>query len=169
MLFQRAWRQLSDRSSKFLEPYVMRSLRAAILVFFTLDTPGIFASVTPTSPEGIYRTHAQNYKDLALAICIASAYQYNENVGIDAGSSITALRDWANYDWEKSPEKLRELVNEYLVRDYKNPLVESEIRGVKFDLLKCLDLYHSKELNALTKKVVINPTHTDIQDYKKTK
>ncbi|RMU68803.1 hypothetical protein ALP24_05391, partial [Pseudomonas syringae pv. aptata] len=62
---------------------------------------------------------------------------------------------------------LRELVDNYLVRDYTNPLVESEIKGVKFDLLKCLDLYHSKELDALTKKVVINPTHTDIQDYKK--
>lgn len=145
----------------------MRSFRAAILIFLMLDTPSIYASVTPTSPEGMYRTHAQNYKDLVLSTCIASAYKYNETVGIDAGSSVTALREWANYDWEKSPEKLRELVDNYLVRDYTNPLVESEIKGVKFDLLKCLDLYHSKELDALTKKVVINPTHTDIQDYKK--
>ncbi|WP_375234017.1 T6SS amidase immunity protein Tai4 family protein [Pseudomonas savastanoi] len=37
---------------------------------------------------------------------------------------------------------------------------------MKFDLLKCLDLYHSKELNALTKKTVVNPTHTYMQDYK---
>ncbi|WP_217997463.1 T6SS amidase immunity protein Tai4 family protein, partial [Pseudomonas ficuserectae] len=88
----------------------MQSFRAAILISFTLATPNIFASaMSPSlSPEGMYRTHAQNYKDLVLATCIASAYRYNENVGIDAGSSITALRDWAHYDWEKSPEKLRE-------------------------------------------------------------
>ncbi|RMT88470.1 hypothetical protein ALP38_00994 [Pseudomonas amygdali pv. sesami] len=150
----------------------MQSFRAAILISFTLATPNIFASaMSPSlslslSPEGMYRTHAQNYKDLVLATCIASAYRYNENVGIDAGSSITALRDWAHYDWEKSPEKLRELVGKYLARDYTNPLVESEIRGVRFDFLKCLDLYHSKELDVLTKNVVIDPTHTDIQDYK---
>ncbi|GAB0066083.1 hypothetical protein IBA8402_18440 [Pseudomonas syringae] len=53
---------------------------------------------------------------------------------------------------KKSPEKPREFVDNYLARNYTNPLVESEIKGVKFDLLKCLDLYHSKELEAQTKK-----------------
>ncbi|SDW24717.1 Type VI secretion system (T6SS), amidase immunity protein [Pseudomonas syringae] len=107
----------------------------------------------------MYRTHAENYKDMVLATCIASTYKYSENVGTDAGSSVTALREWANYDWGISPEKPREFVDHYLARDYTTPLVESEIKDVRYDLLKCLDLYHSKELDTQTKKAVINPTH----------
>ncbi|KWS36449.1 type VI secretion system amidase immunity protein Tai4 [Pseudomonas syringae] len=145
----------------------MKSLFTTVLACCSLTALTIHASAQPSSPEGMYRTHAQNYKDMVLATCIASAYKFSANVGTDAGSSVTALREWANYDWEKSPEKPREFVDNYLARDYTNPLVESEIKGVKFDLLKCLDLYHSKALDALTKKVVINPTYTDIQDYKK--
>ncbi|POD76508.1 type VI secretion system amidase immunity protein Tai4 [Pseudomonas syringae] len=144
----------------------MKSACTTALTFFALTALNASASTLPSSPEGMHRTHAQNYKDMVLATCVASAYKYSENVGTDAGSSVTALREWANYDWEISPEKPRELVDSYLARDYTNPLVESEIKGVRFDLLKCLDLYHSKELDAQTKKAVINPTHTDVQDYK---
>lgn len=39
----------------------------------------------------------------------------------------------------------------------RDPIVESEIKGVRFDFLKCLDLYHSKELDAQAKRFVINP------------
>ncbi|MFA0997353.1 MULTISPECIES: type VI secretion system amidase immunity protein Tai4 [Pseudomonas syringae group] len=144
----------------------MKSACTTALTFFALTVFNASASTLPSSPEGMHRTHAQNYKDMVLATCVASAYKYSENVGTDAGSSVTALREWANYDWEVGPEKPRELVDDYLARDYTNPLVESEIKGVRFDLLKCLDLYHSKELDAQTKKAVINPTHTDVQDYK---
>ncbi|MBS7437928.1 type VI secretion system amidase immunity protein Tai4 [Pseudomonas syringae] len=145
----------------------MKLLFTTVLACCSLTALTIHASAQPSSPEGMYRTHAQNYKDMVLATCIASAYKFSANVGTDAGSSVTALREWTNYDWEKSPEKPREFVDNYLARDYTNPLVESEIKGVKFDLLKCLDLYHSKELDAQTKKAVINPTHTDVQDYKR--
>lgn len=47
---------------------------------------------------------------------------------------------------------------------YYNPLVEAEIKGVKFDFLKCLDLYHSKDLDSLVKRVVIHPGDT-VQPY----
>ncbi|MCA5968398.1 hypothetical protein KBY08_24705 [Pseudomonas sp. P135] len=50
--------------------------------------------------------------------------------------------------------------------DYKTPLVESEIKGVKFDLLKCLDLYYSKALSAWLKEILIKPDYTYIQDNK---
>jgi len=38
-----------------------------------------------------------------------------------------------------------------------SPLAESEVKGLKFDFLKCLDLYHSKELDKLARKVVPYP------------
>ena len=118
------------------------------------------------SPQAGTRTYAQNYKDMVLAECIATAYRDDQTVALDVGSSASALQDWTHYDWEKNPnDRVRALVDTFLARDYFNPLVESEIKGVRFDFLKCLDLYHSKDLDALVKRVVINPTRTYRQDH----
>ncbi len=83
---------------------------------------------------------------------------------MDVGSSVSALRDWTLYDLETAPDAIKNLVDNYLARDYQNPLVESETKGVRFDFLKCLDLYHSKELDEQVKRLVINPKHTYRQD-----
>jgi len=83
---------------------------------------------------------------------------------IDIGSSVSALHDWTYYDMEKSLDAVKSSVARYLARDDVNTLVESEIKGVRFDLLKCLDLYHSEEQDAQVKQLVIDPTHTDRQD-----
>lgn len=117
-----------------------------------------------SAPQAGGRTYAQNYKDMVLATCIANAYSNEKNAAVDAGSSVSALRDWTYYDLEKSPDAVKSLVNSYLARDYHNPLVESEIKGVRFDLLKCLDLYHSKDLESLVKHIVINPKRTYRKD-----
>jgi hypothetical protein len=85
---------------------------------------------------------------------------------VDSAARMTAsaLRDWIYYDMEKSADAIKSLVNNYLARDYSNPIVESEIKGVRFDFLKCLDLYHSKELDAQAKRFVINANRTYRQD-----
>jgi len=116
------------------------------------------------SPQAGSRTHAQNYKDMILAECIATAYRKDADATKDAGSSASALMDWAYFDMEKEPDAGKSLVNRFLARDYHNPLVESEIKGVRFDLLKCLDLYHSSDLDAQAKRLVINPKRTFRQD-----
>lgn len=129
-----------------------------------LTAPLAFAADVHASPQGIERSYGQNYKDMVFAICVANAYQDEKGASTDAGSSVSALRDWTYYDLEKSPDAVKALVNSYLARDYENPLVEAEVKGVRFDFLKCLDLYHSDELDALAKEVVINPGHTYRQD-----
>jgi hypothetical protein len=116
------------------------------------------------SPQADTRTNAQNYKDMVLATCVANAYKGDKHAATDAGSSVSALRDWTEYDWEKAPDEIKSSVDKYLARDYRNPLVEAEIKGVRFDLLKCLDLYHSDELDKQVKRLVINPQHTFRQD-----
>ena len=139
------------------------------ILFFALTT-FIFwssASCAHNGPEAGGRSYAQNYKDMVLVTCITNAYSSDKNVDKDAGSSISALRDWTEYDLNKSPDAVKSLVNRYLSRDYFNPIVESEVKGVKFDMLKCLDMYHSKELDTLTKQLVGHPDHTYRQDYKK--
>ncbi|NVI04071.1 type VI secretion system amidase immunity protein Tai4 [Paraburkholderia youngii] len=116
------------------------------------------------TPQAGARTHAQNYKDMVLATCIANAYKNDKDAAIYAGSSVSALRDWTYCDLEKAPDAIKTLVDNYLARDYQNPLVESETEGVRFDFLKCLDLYHSKELDAQVQRWVINPERTYRQD-----
>ncbi|MDU8427809.1 type VI secretion system amidase immunity protein Tai4 [Pseudomonas syringae pv. actinidifoliorum] len=135
-------------------------------VLLLLATSNSFAYTPTSSPEGMYRTFEKNYKDMALATCITIAYKYDLKVGIDAGSSVSAMRDWAYYDMEQSPLAVKALVEKYLARDYTNPLAESQIKGIRFDLLKCLDMYHSKELDTLTKKLVTHPNHTYMKNIK---
>ncbi len=36
----------------------------------------------------------------------------------------------------------------------------SDVRDVKFDFLKCIDLYHGKELDAAAKQFVSRPNRT---------
>ena len=111
------------------------------------------------SPQANTRTFGENFRDMVLAICVATAYKDVPEVGKDAGSSVSALIDWTYYDMERA-EAITALVEKYLSRDYFNPLAEAEVKGVRFDFLKCLDLYHSKDLDRLVNQLVQNPNQT---------
>lgn len=142
-------------------------IHSAILLI-ALSSISIQADNQPiSSPQAGSRSYLQNYKDMVLAECVATAYKNDSTAAMDAGSSVSALRDWSYYDAEQSIDKVAPLIDSYLKRDYKNPLVESEIKNVQFDFLKCLDLYHSDDLDKLAKKVVINPKHTYRKDHAK--
>ncbi len=117
-----------------------------------------------TSPQAAARIHAQNDKDMVLATCIANAYRNDKDATADTGSSVSALRDWTVYDMGKGPDAVRSPVDRYLARNYANPLTDAEVRGVRFDLLKSLDLYHSEELEAVARRLAIKPRHTYTQD-----
>ncbi len=95
-----------------------------------------------------------------LTTCLATAYKNDPTASVDAGSSVAALRDWTEYDMDAAPKEIQSLIQRYLARDYRNPLAESEVAGIRFDTLKCLDLYHGEELAALTKRLVIHPGRT---------
>ncbi|WP_175977257.1 type VI secretion system amidase immunity protein Tai4 [Burkholderia sp. BCC1047] len=116
--------------------------------------------VAQTSPEAGSRTYRQTFKDMVLAECLATAYKQAPGASKDIGSSIGALRDWTYYDMERAPDVIHALVAKYLARDYRNPVVESEVRDVKFDFLKCIDLYHGKALDAAAKQLVSRPNRT---------
>ncbi|WP_425312422.1 type VI secretion system amidase immunity protein Tai4 [Pseudomonas putida] len=116
------------------------------------------------SPQAGGRTYAQNYRDMVLATCIATAYRGDADAAKDAGSSVSALRDWTYYDIDEASHAIHDLVKDYLDRDYHNPVVEAEVKGVRFDLLKCLDLYHSDELKGQVQRWVSPPDHTYRQD-----
>ncbi|PIT52155.1 hypothetical protein BHC44_07880 [Snodgrassella alvi] len=112
------------------------------------------------SPEAPSRTFIQNYKDMVLGNCLAKAYLNGEIASMDSGSSVSGLEEWTYYDLEESPQAVQHLIEMYLSRNYLNPLAESEMKGVKFDFLKCLDLYHSKDLDKLAKRMIEHPQDT---------
>lgn len=134
-----------------------------MMTFVLVTSVGHVNAGVMMSPQASTRTHEQNYRDMVLANCIATAYTNENNAAMDAGSTVSALKDWTSYDLGKSPTAVSSLIKSYLARDYQNPLAESELKGVRFDLLKCLDLYHSKELESLVKRVVIDPWRSDRQ------
>ncbi len=140
---------------------VLTPLLAVALASFAT---GYAKDKTVTSPQAGTRTYAQNYKDMVLAECVASAYRGEPQAAKDAGSSASALMDWTYFDMDKDPGASKSLVERFLARSYDNPLVDSEVKGVRFDFLKCLDLYHSKELEAQVKQFVLHPTRTYRQD-----
>ena len=102
----------------------------------------------------IGRTNAENYKDRALAACIAAAYK-GSPAGRDAGITKSAFLEWTYYDDDQGNPAVDQLVAKYLRRDYSNPV--EGYAGAKFDLLKCLDMYDSRELDEQVRKYVPHP------------
>lgn len=139
----------------------MKKLKLQIISSFCILLPLISQASTP---EAVNRTFLENYKDMVFASCITKAYKGNKDVEKDTGSSVSALKDWIDYDIDKSIDKEIVLINSYLSRNYFNPLAEQEVKGIKFDFLKCLDLYHSKDLETLARKVISNPNEKVTKD-----
>lgn len=147
-----------------IKPLITCSLLTALFA----PTFALASENSINSPQAGKRSYLQNYKDMVLAECVATAYKNDPNAAKDAGSSVSALRDWSYYDFEESIDATNQLIARYLARDYRNPLVESEIKNVQFEFLKCLDLYHSSELDTLARKVVITPNRSYHQDHANT-
>lgn len=143
----------------------LSALGLTVMVSSLLSLPPHISARDITFPQAVMRTYAQNYKDMVLATCLTRAYRNDTGVATDAGSSISALRDWTYFDMDQNPDAINSIVNSYLARDYSNLLVESEIKGVRFDFLKCMDLYHSKALDDLAKRLVIHPNRIYGQEY----
>ncbi len=112
-------------------------------------------------PEVASRTYGQNFKDLVLSSCVAAAYASEPKAAADAGATAGGLDStWTNYDPELAAGEIAKLIEKYLARQYNS------IQGpsIRLDLMKCLDLYHSKDLDLLAKRVVPKPTRTYRQD-----
>ncbi|WP_026603550.1 type VI secretion system amidase immunity protein Tai4 [Methylomonas sp. 11b] len=100
------------------------------------------------------RSNAENYKDRALAACLSTAYK-DSPAGEDADITKSAFLEWTYYNDDKGNPAIDQLVEKYLHRDYSNPV--EGYAGAKFNLLKCLDMYHSQELDAQVHKYVPHP------------
>ncbi|HEX5683708.1 MAG TPA: T6SS amidase immunity protein Tai4 family protein [Ideonella sp.] len=112
-------------------------------------------------PEVASRSYGQNFKDLVLSSCVAAAYASEPKAAADAGATAGGLDStWTNYDPELAAGEINKLIEKYLARQYNS------IQGpsTRLDLMKCLDLYHGKDLDLLAKRVVPRPARTYRQD-----
>lgn len=89
--------------------------------------------------------HASRFRDRVLVSCLSQAYRSNPSTTKDMDNSLAALGKRESYPGMREPSDIKPLVDSYLARDYHLPLAEAEIKGIRFDLLKCLDLYHDQE------------------------
>lgn len=125
---------------------------AWMLGIFLLCSP--LSALAADSVEAPSRTNGQNYKDRALASCLADAYK-GTPAGEDADVTKSIFLEWTYYDDAKGNPATDRLVEKYLRRNYGNPF--EGYAGAKFDLLKCLDMYHSRDLEDQVRKYVRRP------------
>jgi hypothetical protein len=101
----------------------------------------------------VTRNNATNFKDRALAYCVAQAYK-DSPAGQDATKTGAVFLDFTYYSLDANPE-IDALIGKYLRRDYSTPF--EGYADAKFALLKCIDMYHGPELNQLVRKYVPHP------------
>lgn len=95
-------------------------------------------------PQTSKYTQKTLLKNWALSICLAQVAQ-DERTAKDAGSTAGAYLEFGKQDLAVYDE-LRALVAKYVDLKYGGS-VQSE-----FNTMKCIDLFHSKELDRLTTK-----------------
>jgi hypothetical protein len=111
-------------------------------------------------PEAAMRPYAINYRDMMLAGCIAMAYKNVPQAAEDARHSAGALTEWTEYDVENATGVSDQIIDRYLARTYH----AKDQPDVRLDLLKCIDMYHSAELDAQVKQYVDRPSATYADD-----
>lgn len=93
--------------------------------------------------HSLYR--ADDYlKNYALSVCIAKGYNAAE-VKNDAAAAARGYNEFGGYSLA-AHTAVRKLADDYLARHYDSQ------SGEPMTLAKCIDLYHSKELDSLLKQ-----------------
>ena len=118
--------------------------------------------LTSAPADARHRSYLQNTKDAALAGCIAQAYRTSPDASTDATATAGGyMQNFTDFDIERGGAKLSALIARTLAQPY--PSVQGP--SVRLDLMKCLDMYHGRELDALVRRYSAHPDHTYAQDY----
>ena len=113
--------------------------------------PGAHAAVPKTgpAPDGAAMTASYSQRDLlknwALSTCLAIVAT-DPALRADANATASAYMEFGH----QAPEAyaaLRELAENYAARRYSG-----SVEG-RFDTMKCIDLFHSRELNSLAARL----------------
>lgn len=86
----------------------------------------------------------QYFKNYALSTCVADGYKAPEVIG-DAAAAARGYLEQGGYPLEAHTEATL-LGRSFLKKSYKS------MSGEPLSLMKCIDFYHSEELDALAQK-----------------
>ena len=104
-----------------------------------------------------HRTYLPNAKDAALAGCVAQAYRASPDASSDATATAGGyMQEFTDFDIEHGGPKVSALITRTLAQSY--PSFQGP--SVRLDLMKCLDMYHGRELDALIRRYSAHPDHT---------
>lgn len=110
---------------------------AAVLVFVVAPTLAAAETRVPYSP-------AEYLKNFALSICLADGFT-PEEVHKDSLAAAGGYSQLGSLPLEAYAEA-ETLARQFLAKTYESP------SGDKLTLMKCIDLFHSKELDRITTK-----------------
>lgn len=120
----------------------------------------VAGSTPDTSTNVRSRTYLENFKDLALSSCIATAYKTSPDATTDASASAGGYFEFTRYDLDRATDGLKALIDATLAQRYSSYQGPS----IRLDLMKCLDMYHGDALATLARRVVERPSRSYAQD-----
>lgn len=119
-------------------------------------------------PDARSRPSGDNYKDRLLAICLTRAYKAAPEAARDASGTASLLLDWTDYDLDGATRPMFALMDRYLATDSPDQAATAHPAGDHPELLKCLAMYHSPELEDQVKRFVDHPERSYSQDHAST-
>lgn len=92
-------------------------------------------------------TPVQYFKNYALSTCIAYGFRSEKTTAEEASAAAGGYLELGTLPWDAHTEAAL-LGRKFLAREYRS--MSSE----KLTLMKCIDFYHSKELDRLARKYI---------------
>jgi hypothetical protein len=103
------------------------------------------ASCHAETAERVHYTPIEYLRNFALSACVAEGYASSAVAAKDAVASADGYMELGSLDIAAYNEA-RALVQKFLAKEYPS------LSGEKLIMMKCVDLYHSKELDRIAKK-----------------
>jgi hypothetical protein len=114
-----------------------------LIVLACLAAPQLVAAADD-DPGRVHYSPVQYLKNFALSACIAEGYSDGE-VKKDANAAAGGYLELGHFAFE-AYEEAAALGKTFLAKQYRGK------HGEKLTLMKCIDLFHSPELDRLAKK-----------------
>ncbi|MCL2714021.1 MAG: type VI secretion system amidase immunity protein Tai4 [Alphaproteobacteria bacterium] len=121
----------------------MKRLLIAFLLGACLSTPGVAEDAVPPTSRF---SQTELLKNWALTVCLGSVVRDDADKR-DAGVSATAYFQFSHVAVENFAE-LRKLALQYAGRKYSGSVPGD------YNIMKCIDLFHSKELDGMARRLV---------------
>ena len=114
---------------------------AVAAVLLTAPLGGNAEAAEPRVPY----TPVQYLKNFALSVCIGEGFKSDDEVAKEANGAAGGYLELGSFPIE-AHEQAAALAKKYLAKEYLSK------HGHKLTVMKCIDLFHSKELDRLVRK-----------------